>query len=224
MSPCSHEPTFGARQTTSQFGTHVASVDVVERINACCTSLASALTQTQDSHHLVAVRFCGHGTGCLCDRWSRGPRALGQDCDRHFRRQQIELHHGPYARPCAHLTGVQARQSTATARSLAGSTSSTIQGRNDQGATSCVPCAAVNGERVPCGPAESASIAISDSGGFRGAGSFGRAHGGASPPPRYSLVRAGRAWLAAAPLGELLAAVAATTIGLLAIGCIQPVA
>jgi hypothetical protein len=39
---------------------------------------ASALTQTQDSHHLVAVRFCGHGTGCLCDRWNRGPRALGR--------------------------------------------------------------------------------------------------------------------------------------------------
>ncbi len=37
----SHEPTFGARQTTSQFGTHVTSVDVVERINACCTSLAT---------------------------------------------------------------------------------------------------------------------------------------------------------------------------------------
>lgn len=37
----SHEPTFWARQTTSQFGTHVTSVDVVERINACCTSLAT---------------------------------------------------------------------------------------------------------------------------------------------------------------------------------------
>ena len=29
------------RQTTSQFGAHVTSVDVVERINACCTSLAA---------------------------------------------------------------------------------------------------------------------------------------------------------------------------------------
>ncbi len=37
----SREPTLGARQTTSQFGTHVTSVDVVERINACCTSLAT---------------------------------------------------------------------------------------------------------------------------------------------------------------------------------------
>ena len=37
----SHEPTFGALQTTSQFGTHVTSVDVVEGINARCTSLAT---------------------------------------------------------------------------------------------------------------------------------------------------------------------------------------
>ncbi len=37
----SHEPTFGARQTTSQFGTQLTLVVVVEPINACCTSLAT---------------------------------------------------------------------------------------------------------------------------------------------------------------------------------------
>ena len=38
----------------------------------------SALTQTQDSQMCTAVRVCVHGTGCLRDRRSRGPRAIGR--------------------------------------------------------------------------------------------------------------------------------------------------